>query len=1231
MAQRQDLDAMFQAALALDTGASRDGYLDTACAGDAPLRQRMVKMIAAHDAAGSFLERPAVTWGANSPTSDSISESPGTVIGPYKLLQQIGEGGMGVVFMAEQTHPIKRVVALKIIKPGMDTRQVIARFEAERQALAMMDHPNVAKVLDAGATDTGRPYFVMELVKGIPITQYCDEKRLPLRARLELLLPVCQAVQHAHQKGLIHRDIKPTNVLIAEYDLQAVPKVIDFGVAKATAQRLTELTMFTEFGQVVGTVEYMSPEQAKLNQLDIDTRSDIYSLGVLLYELLTGSTPFERGRLRSAAFDEMLRIIREEEPPAPSTRLSTAEGLPSIAANRGVDAPKLNGLVRGELDWIVMKALEKDRNRRYETANGLGLDLQRYLSGEPVLAAPVSAQYRVRKFAKKNRTVLTSAAAVLVCLSGVAAVSTWQAVRAVRAERLAVKEKEAAERSAAETTATLDFVEKRIFSAARPAGLEGGLGHEVTLRRAIEESLPWVEKSFKDKPLIEARLRRTLGVSFEVLGEPQRAFEQYQRAVELSVGALGPDHLQTIKVKGNLANTHQYLGRQRDALKLREEIRDSLAAKVGPEDENVLANMNNIANSYEILGKSAEGLGLREELLALRRKINGPDHANTLMAMNNLAASYDVRGRESEAFKLRETVLARCRATMGEKHPTTLEAMIAMATSFDKIARYDDALRLRELALKGQREVLGEEHPDTLATTATVARSYGMVTRYPEAVELGKLVTARLRAKVGTTTTETVDAIGDLAHAYAQVGDQKNALPLFEEVVALETRNSGPDHERTFMALGNLAVCYDYARRDAEALELREKVVAHYRSKPNLENRISLVALQNLGVSYRAVGRYEEAAKAMEQVVARLGALYGENDGDRLIAMARLAQCLGDLNREGESLAMSEDALRRQRMVMGNNNYNTMVTMYNVAVNYAKARRIDEALALYEELLPLHVGAYGPDHAQSLNIMGNLASLYNASGRRDEGIKLLTNVAERSLSIKGARDPETLKIQENLGEALVRADRFDEALKVYERLIPLQREILGDKNMQTLNAMLNRGNTLFGLGRHYEGLKAWEEAYPLQKEALGEDHAMTLATVHNIADAYGGNGEFEKSIPLRQDMLPREIKTLGLKHEYTQKTLFFLAVDYGEVGEYQKSAEMWKRAIAIYREHRGPTDEMTLVAMKKLADIHVALGQNAEAERLTKEVESLRAGVPMKVSAELNVDTTPTTGPTTRP
>jgi WD40 repeat protein/serine/threonine protein kinase len=401
------LESILVTAVEMSSEAERRRFVDQACAGDAELKRRVEALIDNHFRAGTFLECPATDLVATL-GGPAVSERPGTVIGPYRLLEQIGEGGFGIVFRAEQQQPVRRQVALKVLKPGMDTRQVVARFEAERQALALMDHPNIAHVFDGGETDSGRPFFVMELVKGTPITKYCDEHRLTPRQRLELFVPVCQALQHAHQKGVIHRDIKPSNVLVATYDGRPVVKVIDFGVAKATGQRLTERTLFTGLGAMVGTLESMSPEQAELNNQDIDTRSDIYSMGVLLYELLTGTTPLGRKRAQEAGLVEALRVIREEETPRPSARLSLLEQLPGIAASRGLEPRKLSGLVRGELDWIAMKALEKDRNRRYPTANDLAQDVARYLRNEPVLACPPSAAYRFRKFARRNKgTLLT--------------------------------------------------------------------------------------------------------------------------------------------------------------------------------------------------------------------------------------------------------------------------------------------------------------------------------------------------------------------------------------------------------------------------------------------------------------------------------------------------------------------------------------------------------------------------------------------------------------------------------------------------------------------------------------------------------------------------------------------------------------------------------------------------------------------------------------------------------
>lgn len=432
-----DEEAIFEVARKIESAEARADYLDQACGISGDRRERIEMLLAAYDDHESFLERPpaelALTADNQAADNPRVFEQPGDVIGPYKLLQKIGEGGMGTVFMAEQTSPVARRVALKIIKPGMDSKAVVARFEAERQALAMMDHPNISKVFDAGATEQGRPYFVMEYVKGIPITDYCDRQKLDIQERLELFTLVCHAVHHAHQKGIIHRDIKPTNVLVAKHDEKPVPMIIDFGVAKAISHRLTAKTLFTEHGQIVGTLEYMSPEQAQFNQLDVDTRSDIYSLGVLLYELLTGQTPFDGKRLRSSAFEEILRILREEEPPRPSRRISTlGEDASSVSSRRATDPKKLGSVLRGDLDWIIVKSLEKDRNRRYDSAVSLARDVSSYLAGESVSATPPTLRYRASKYFKRHRAAILAAGLVIGSLSAGLIVAIRQQVIVTR-------------------------------------------------------------------------------------------------------------------------------------------------------------------------------------------------------------------------------------------------------------------------------------------------------------------------------------------------------------------------------------------------------------------------------------------------------------------------------------------------------------------------------------------------------------------------------------------------------------------------------------------------------------------------------------------------------------------------------------------------------------------------------------------------------------------------------
>ena len=508
-----DEAAIFDAARQIEDADVRRRYLEVACAGDPALYARLEALLLIDQADRGFLERPA--QGITARAAGGIGEAPGERIGPYKIVQAIGEGGFGKVFMAEQDRPVHRLVALKVIKPGMDTDRVVARFESERQALALMTHPNIAQIIDGGATASGRPYFVMELVRGVPITDFCDQNQYSAPARLKLFVSVCQAIQHAHHKGIIHRDIKPSNVMVTLNDGTPLVKIIDFGVAKAIGVQLAENSLSTAYGQIIGTPAYMSPEQASMSRSDVDTRSDVYSLGVLLYELLTGATPIETSRLQDAGYAGIERLIREVEPPRPSSRLSTlGDSATTVAANRATDPKHLCRLLAGDLDWIVMKALEKDRSRRYASPGSFAEDVERYLRREAILARPPSAVYRLTKFAERHRGAALAVVVVIAALVTGTTIATWQAVVATRAKHEALaaataarQAKQVAVAKEAETQAVLSFVQNQILAAARPKGRNGGLGPGVTLRAAIDAAVPFVEKSFKDQPLTEARLQ----------------------------------------------------------------------------------------------------------------------------------------------------------------------------------------------------------------------------------------------------------------------------------------------------------------------------------------------------------------------------------------------------------------------------------------------------------------------------------------------------------------------------------------------------------------------------------------------------------------------------------------------------------------------------------------------------------------------------------------------------
>ncbi|MFO0892488.1 MAG: tetratricopeptide repeat protein [Isosphaeraceae bacterium] len=986
---------------------------------------------------------------------------------------------MGTVYRADQTAPVRRQVALKLIRTGMDSRAVQARFEAERQALALMDHPNIARVFDGGTTEAGQPFFVMELVEGEPITDHCDRRRLPVRDRLELFVSVCQAVQHAHQKGIIHRDLKPSNVLVAEVDGRPTPKVIDFGVAKAVEQRLTDLS-FADTGAIVGTPAYMSPEQADPSSMDIDTRTDVYALGVILYELLTGSPPIDAKQFQRGAILEMLRMVREVDPQRPSTRLSTAEALPNIAANRNIEPARLSRLVQGELDWVVMKALEKDRARRYDTANGFASDIQRYLGDEVVEARPPSRGYRLRKFARRNRGLLATAAMVAAALLLGTAVATWQAVRARRAEKAALDAgnaalasaasekaaKETAQAREAETRAVLDFVEGRVFAAARPEGQEGGLGYDVKLADAVRAALPFVESGFKDQPLVEARLRMTMGLSFRYLGEYETAMGQYERACALLEEHLGPGHPDTLRAKIGLLIGYERLGRIPEAIKLGEETLAIARGELGPDHPDTLSSMNYLANCYMRSGRLAEALKLYEESLALQRAKLGPGHPDTLISMGNLANAYRGTGRQAEALKLYEETLALRRAKLGPGHPITLTNMFNLANAYNEIGRRAEALKLFEETLALQKAKLGPGHPDTLMSMGNLVRVYEQAGRKAEVVKLYEETLALQRSKLGPDHPETLDTMDVLARSYSDAGRRADAVKLYEETLTLRRAKLGPDHPDTLHGMITRARTLNEVGRPAEGKKLLEE---------------SLVAIRKSRI--------------------------GPNDGAIVFAgLGMLSDSLGKLGRQAEVIKLDEETLALARTKLGADHMYTQFSTARLLDNYLRRGRISEAINLGAETLTFRKAKFGPDDSRTLLSMQELAIAFSSAGRYLEALKLDEEALSLAKSRYGPGSPPTSWSMNRLARLL--ACLPDVRLRDPARSLELAAEAT---RLATANDQSACLGTL-GLARYRSG--DWKQSIADLQTAIGSrpsDDTTNATEAFFLAMAHWQLGEKEKA------------------------------------------------------------------------------------------------------------------------